>query len=239
MGGENVCVEGSYGNGECVMLDNILANVITWEYTFSVTPTLLSFGATGATKYVTATSYKRKYLNGSYTGQQVDVGFSSSASGSGFSSSGTSVRAEENTTTTGRSGTVTFTQYESDKTDYISCNQDAGTVHYNYTLKPPFLSLTIHGSIADYEIRFKTYKNTYINGSHVWEEEVSGGGISFDSVQWDPNNIASYLQIDYHGDAAYLTMYDAPPYANSTLIIRFKNYYFSAFATITFEVYRI
>lgn len=122
-GGENVRVEGSYGNGECVMLDNVLANVITWEYTFSVTPTSLSFDAIGGTRQVSVTSYKRKYLNGSYTGQQVDVGFSSSASGTGFSSVGASVSANENTAATTRSGSAKFTQSESGKTVSIAIAQ--------------------------------------------------------------------------------------------------------------------
>lgn len=180
LGGGNVHVEGSYGDGECVMLDNVL--LVIWEYTFSVAPASLYFGSTGGTKSVQVASYKRKYFGNNYTGEQVDVGFSSSASGNGFSSSGTSVTAGNNTTTSQRSGTVTFTQYESGKSGYVSCNQDPGAVTTSYYIEvyPRYLTW----NWQDVEAKNLTViaeKRAYINGAlqsavaTSWSFQRNGG----------------------------------------------------------------
>lgn len=52
-----------------------------------------------------------------------------------LSSAGTSVTTQENTATSQRSGTVTFTQKESNKPGYVRCNQAEGTVSYGYDVE--------------------------------------------------------------------------------------------------------
>lgn len=174
LGGGNVHVEGSYGDGECVMLDNVL--LVIWEYTFSVAPASLYFGSTGGTKSVQVTSYKRKYFGSNYTGEQVDVGFSSSAPGNGFSSSGTSVTAGNNTTTSQRSGTVTFTQYESGKLGYVSCNQAAGTAETRYILNAYPDVIEFYGDNANQSYVTVESRSYYeINGHTVSESNVDYG----------------------------------------------------------------
>lgn len=52
-----------------------------WNYTFSVSPISLLFEAIGGTKNVSVTSFRRQTINGSETGVQENVGYSSSVSG--------------------------------------------------------------------------------------------------------------------------------------------------------------
>ena len=91
------------------------AGVITYEYSFSVSPTFLSFSSKGETKSFTVSSTRIKFINGTSTGTTENVGYTSAVSGagaSGFSVSGTSVIASENPTTDFRDATVTFTRSE-------------------------------------------------------------------------------------------------------------------------------
>ena len=76
------------------------------NYTFEVSPSSLSFEASGGTKQVSVTSYRRQTVNGIENGVQENVGYSSTASGEGFSSNGTAVIAGENLVTNARNGNV-------------------------------------------------------------------------------------------------------------------------------------
>lgn len=66
LGGENVRIEGSYGDGECVMLDNVIQNVITFQYEFSA-DNLYIPSHDGSTHTVNIRSYAYKYINGVYS----------------------------------------------------------------------------------------------------------------------------------------------------------------------------
>ena len=101
------------------------AGVVTWNYYFSVTPTLLSFVAGGETKSVTVTSYRKKVINGVETSTQENVNWTPTVSGTGFSVSGSNVTAAANSATTTRSGTATYTQTGSGKTQAVSLSQAA------------------------------------------------------------------------------------------------------------------
>ena len=100
------------------------AGVVTWNYYFSVTPTSLSFVAGGETKSVTVTSYRKKAINGVETSTQENVNWTPTVSGTGFSVSGSNVTAATNSATT-RSGTATYTQTGSGKTQAVSLSQAA------------------------------------------------------------------------------------------------------------------
>ena len=103
------------------------AAVITYEYSFRVTPTFLSFSSKGETKSFTVTSTRVKFINGSSTGTSETVGYTSAISGanaSGFKVSGTSVIASENPTTDFRDATVTLTQSGSSKKVTITLEQE-------------------------------------------------------------------------------------------------------------------
>lgn len=102
----------------------------SWSYGWSVTPTSMSFGATGGTKTFTVTSYKQELRNGHNYGNQISLTYTR-ANGGSISGTGTSVTMGNNTSTSTRSGTVTLTQAETNKKVTISCSQSAGYRTYS------------------------------------------------------------------------------------------------------------
>ena len=131
------------------------------------------------------TSYKRKYINGSYTGEQVNVGCSSSVVGAGFSSSGTYITAGQNNTLSDRSGTVTFTQSESGKQASVSLNQSKGVEGWNYTFEVSPSSLSFDAVGGTKQVSVTSYRRQTINGSETdvqenvgYSSSASGDGFS-------------------------------------------------------------
>lgn len=119
----------TYGANECVKIDDIRKKVETWNYYLTVSPTSMSFGAGGGSKTFTVSSYKRKVLNGVEQSGDTSVSLKSTTiSGTGFSLSGTTVSASANEGTLNRTGTVTITQNESNKTATISLSQSGDTI---------------------------------------------------------------------------------------------------------------
>lgn len=119
----------TYGANECVKIDDIRKKAETWNYYLTVSPTSMSFGASGGSKSFTVSSYKRKVLDGVEQSGNTNVSLKSTTiSGSGFSLSGTTVSASANEITSNRTGTVTITQNESNKTVTISLSQDGDDV---------------------------------------------------------------------------------------------------------------
>lgn len=102
----------------------------SWSYGWSVTPTSMSFGATGGTKTFSVTSYKQELRNGHNYGNQIALTYTRANSGS-VSGSGTSVTMDSNNTPTSTRGTVTLTQAETNKKATISCSQSAGYRTYS------------------------------------------------------------------------------------------------------------
>lgn len=102
----------------------------SWTYGWSLSPTSISFGATGGTKTFTVTSYKQELRNGHNYGNQISLTYTRANSGS-VSGSGTSVTMGNNTSTSTRSGTVTLTQAETGKKLTLSCSQSAGYRTYS------------------------------------------------------------------------------------------------------------
>lgn len=119
----------TYGANECVKIDDIRKKTETWNYYLTVSPTSMSFGAGGGSKQFTYSSYKRKVLDGVEQSGDISVSLkTSSASGTGFSISGTTVSASVNQTTSSRTGKVTLTQNESNKTATINLSQSADSI---------------------------------------------------------------------------------------------------------------
>lgn len=119
----------TYGANECVKIDDIRKKVDTWNYYLTVSPTSMSFGAGGGSKSFTVSSYKRKVLDGVEQSGDTSVSLKSTTiSGTGFSLSGTTVSASANKGTLNRTGTVTITQNESNKTATISLSQSGDTI---------------------------------------------------------------------------------------------------------------
>ena len=174
------------------------AGDVTWEYTLSVTPKTLSFETFGGTQEVSVTSYKRKSINGSYMGEQMNVGCSNSVSGTGFGTSGTSVSAGQNNTLADRSDTVTFTQSESGKKVSVALSQVKGAEDWNYTFKVSPSSLSFESVGGTKQISVTSYRCQTVNGIENGVQEnvgysstVFGDGFSSagTSVTARPNSI--------------------------------------------------
>ena len=106
------------------------AYLVEWQYTFTASPTTLSFDALGTTKSITITSYREKYINGSLVeGSRENVSYIHATSTEHIGTVlGTSIGMQENQTTSTRSGQVSYEQDGSNKVIRITCNQAAGTI---------------------------------------------------------------------------------------------------------------
>lgn len=119
----------TYGANECVKIDDIRKKAETWNYYLTVSPTSMSFGAGGGSKSFTVSSYKRKVLDGVEQSGDTSVSLKyTTISGTGFSLSGTTVSASANKGTSNRTGKVTLTQNESNKTATINLSQSADSI---------------------------------------------------------------------------------------------------------------
>lgn len=105
------------------------AYLVEWQYTFTASPTTLSFDALGTAKSITITSYREKYINGSLVeGSRENVSYIHATTEHIGTVLGTSISMQENQTTSTRSGQVSYEQNGSNKVIRITCNQAAGTI---------------------------------------------------------------------------------------------------------------
>ena len=109
------------------------AYLVEWVYTMTTTQPTLNFDALGTMQTCTITSYREKYINGSLVegsieGVNIRVKSSNAyIASTGFPNVG-EITMFENKTTNSRVGEVVYEQYDSGKTQTITCNQAAGTV---------------------------------------------------------------------------------------------------------------
>lgn len=165
----------TYGANECVKIDDIRKKAETWNYYLTVSPTSMSFGAGGGSKQFTYSSYKRKVLDGVEQSGDISVSLkTSSASGTGFSISGTTVSASANQTASNRTGKIILTQNESNKTATINVSQaakPAPTEEWRYKFGfsngvRDNISIAIR-TMEEYDgasVTFASYKSKYVDG---------------------------------------------------------------------------
>lgn len=144
----------------------------SWSYGWSVTPTFMSFGATGGTKTFTVTSYKQELRNGHNYGNQISLTYTR-ANGGSISGTGTSVTMGNNTSTSTRSGTVTLTQAETNKKVTISCSQSAGYKTYSEITASggAVTDIPASGGTRSSFTTLPTYSQTW-----GWNGSTTGGG---------------------------------------------------------------
>lgn len=161
----------TYGANECVKIDDIRKKVETWNYYLTVSPTSMSFGAGGGSKSFTVSSYKRKVLDGVEQSGDTSVSLKSTTiSGTGFSLSGTTVSASANEITSNRTGTVTITQNESNKTVTISLSQDGDDVSSYYTFSINPYKVNVGSSGGSGSVTISSYKTV---GSSTYDVDYS------------------------------------------------------------------
>ena len=109
------------------------AYLVEWVYTMTTTQPTLNFDALGTMQTCTITSYREKYINGSLVeGTMEGVNIRVKSSNAYIASTGSpnirEITMFENKTTNSRVGEVVYEQYDSGKTQTITCNQAAGTI---------------------------------------------------------------------------------------------------------------
>lgn len=109
----------TYGANECVKIDDIRKVEETWNYYLTVSPTSMSFGASGGTGDIGFTSYKL------VNGNQISLGYSidSSTLPSWATYSNGRFTISSNSSTSSRSANVYFTQDESGNRDCATISQ--------------------------------------------------------------------------------------------------------------------
>lgn len=109
------------------------AYLVEWVYTMTTTQPTLNFDALGTMQTCTIISYREKYINGSLVeGSMEGVPIRVKSSNAYIASTGSpnirEITMFENKTTNSRVGEVVYEQYDSGKTQTITCNQAAGTI---------------------------------------------------------------------------------------------------------------
>lgn len=110
------------------------AYVVTWNYYFTVSPSVLTFASGGETKYVTVSSYRQKVINGVETTTREDVSWTVITRSYGFHTLRDKVAADPNPSNSSRTGIATYTQEGSNKSVKVDLAQAAPKVN-TLTLK--------------------------------------------------------------------------------------------------------
>lgn len=110
------------------------AYVVTWNYYFTVSPSVLTFASGGETKYVTVSSYRQKVINGVETTTREDVSWAVITRSYGFHTLRDKVAADPNPSNGSRTGIATYTQEGSNKSVEVDLAQAAPKVN-TLTLK--------------------------------------------------------------------------------------------------------
>lgn len=174
----------SYGNNECVKLEDI--HKVTYKYTFTMGNKTLTFPAIGGSStpaFFNTTSTKQKYWDGVAQGSAVTVSMNYTLP-SWVTKGSTSYNASENLDMTSRSATVTFTQAESDKTMTGTFTQAAASQSwaYGFSVNPTSMSFGATGgtktfSVTSYKQELRNDHN-YGNQISLTYTRANGGSIS-------------------------------------------------------------
>lgn len=183
----------SYGNNECVKLEDI--HKVTYKYTFTSRHAGLNFAAIGGTpisenKHLNITSIKQKYWDGVVQGSPIEVTMTrTSLSWVTYMADTDKWFATENLELTARSSVLTYTQEESGKTFKVTFTQAAASQswHYEFSVNPTSMSFGATGGTKTFTVT--SYKQELRNGHNYGNQialtytransgSVSGSGTS-------------------------------------------------------------
>lgn len=183
----------SYGNNECVKLEDI--HKVTYKYTFTSQYAGLNFAAIGGTpisenKHLNITSIKQKYCDGVVQGSPIEVTMTrTSLSWVTYMAATDEWSATENLELTARSGVLTYTQEESGKTFKVTFTQAAASQSWSYvwSLSPTSILFGATGGTKTFTVT--SYKQELRNGHNYGNQialtytransgSVSGSGTS-------------------------------------------------------------
>lgn len=177
----------SYGNNECVKLEDI--HKVTYKYTFTAVNTSFTFTAIGGESTparLGLTSTKQKYLDGVAHGSSIAVGHTGTTLPDWLkgSTDTTGFTATENLTLSSRTHTRTYTQDETGKTIPVTFTQAAASQSWSYgfSVNPTSMSFGATGGTKTFTVT--SYKQELRNG-HNYGNQISltytranGGSIS-------------------------------------------------------------
>lgn len=177
----------SYGNNECVKLEDI--HKVTYKYTFTAINTSFTFTAIGGESTparLGLTSTKQKYLDGVAHGSSLAVGHTGTPLPDWLKGSTDTIgfTATENLTLSSRTHTRTYTQDETGKTISVTFTQAAASQSWSYgfSVNPTSMSFGATGGTKTFTVT--SYKQELRNG-HNYGNQISltytranGGSIS-------------------------------------------------------------
>lgn len=183
---------GSYGNNECVKLEDI--HKVTYKYTFTAINTSFTFPAIGGESTparIGLTSTKQKYWDGVAQGSSVTVGHTGTTLPDWLKGSTDTMGfiATENLALSSRAHTRTYTQDESGKTVSATFTQAAASQSWRYvwSLSPTSILFGATGDTKTFTVA--SYKQELRNGHNYGNQialtytransgSVSGSGTS-------------------------------------------------------------
>lgn len=180
----------SYGNNECVKLEDI--HKVTYKYTFVAQNTTLNFPALGGRStpsYVNLTSTRQKYLDGVISGSSEVISYGVSTIPDWLNDGNGNWVATENTALSQRSVNLVFTQNITGKTVTVAFVQAAASQSWSYgfSVNPTSMSFGATGGTKTFTVT--SYKQELRNGHNYGNQialtytransgSVSGSGTS-------------------------------------------------------------
>lgn len=182
----------SYGNNECVKLEDI--HKVTYKYTFTAINTSFTFPAIGGESTparIGLTSTKQKYWDGVAQGSSVTVGHTGTTLPDWLKGSTDTMGfiATENLALSSRAHTRTYTQDESGKTVSATFTQAAASQSWRYVLSLSPTSILFGATGGTKTFTVESYKQELRNGHNYGNQialtytransgSVSGSGTS-------------------------------------------------------------
>lgn len=165
----------SYGNNECVKLEDI--HKVTYKYTFTAINTSFTFPAIGGESTparMGLTSTKQKYWDGVAQGSSVTVGHTGTTLPDWLKGSTDTIgfTATENLTLSSRTHTRTYTQDETGKTISVTFTQAAASTSwtYGFNVNPISMSFGATGGTKTFSVT--SYKQELRNG-HTYGNQIA------------------------------------------------------------------
>lgn len=187
------------------------AYVVTWNYYFTVSPSVLTFASGGETKYVTVSSYRQKVINGVETTTREDVSWTVITRSFGFHTLKDKVVADPNPSNGSRTGIATYTQEGSNKSVEVDLAQAAPKIH-TLTLK---LSASGMSLVTLYVFRITSQTQGAPNSPSIYPAPFFSGTGTQAQFKWNNNQGLEVLDPDT-GDKVFA-------HAGDSLNIAVKN----------------
>jgi hypothetical protein len=188
------------------------AYVVTWNYYFTVSPSVLTFASGGETKYVTVSSYRQKVINGVETTTREDVSWTVITRSLGFHTLRNKVAADPNPSNGSRTGIATYTQEGSNKYVEVDLAQAAPKVN-TLTLK---LSSSGMSLVTLYVFRITPQTQGAPNSPSTYPAPFFSGTGTQAQFKWNNNQGLEVLDPD--------TGYKVFAHAGDSLNIAVKNW---------------